>query len=111
MYQVLCIIVAIMAFINGIYLIYRFVTMPKRDLRFGEGQTLYRLNQLYNGLQSDYIMVFDVEDGEKFYHYGSLYYNPEGKDLVVVCDCDYSKFDAEGLVKLDLPLVGSQEVE
>lgn len=45
-YQVFCITIAIMAFISGIYLIYRFVRMPKRDLKFGEGQTLRRINKV-----------------------------------------------------------------
>lgn len=64
MYQVLCIIIAIMAFINGIYLIYRFVTMPKRDLRFGEGQTLQKLNEIYKDNQIMKKALKDIAESE-----------------------------------------------
>lgn len=45
-FQALSICIAIFAVVNGIYLIYRLVTMPKRDLRFGEGQTLQAINKI-----------------------------------------------------------------
>lgn len=113
-YQVFCITIAIMAFISGIYLIYRFVRMPKEDLRFGEGQTLRilrRLEELNDVLNAEYILVFTREGEDRFFRYGTLYYNPEANTLEVVCDEDYSEYSSEGFVKLDLPLMGSQEVK
>ena len=62
---VLCICVAILAIVHGIYLIcWVVVTQRKRDLRFGEGQTLRKLNEIYKDNQIMKKALKDIAESE-----------------------------------------------
>ena len=47
--------------------------------------------------------VFCRYNGEEFYEYATMYYNPEAENLIIVCDSDHSEFNSHGLTEVCIP--------
>lgn len=75
---VLCICVAILVIVLGIYPICRVVvTQRKRDLRFGEGQTLQKLDEIYKDNQIMKKALIDIVNATVLIRYDP----PEGAEI------------------------------